>query len=376
MLPVGGGALHVAPHRGKMISLKKYLDSAPAPRLVLDAPFELVEQDILVAALTAYGSALTEMGSATLQACSGAGEELQDRFQQLKGGLSPEMGPEALAATSAEVQEQLRNWGRRATGHYQQKAGEVKELLLVMAHAAESVAARDQQCAGQIGEVTSRLKEIATLDDLIEIRASIEKSAVELKSSIERMTLESKAAIARLREQISSYQAKLEEAEENALRDALTGARSRLGVENQIDIRVAMGSPFCVAMLDIDDFKRVNDNYGHVTGDDLLRQFASELRSVCRSTDLIGRWGGDEFIIVFDCDEADADVQKDRVLNWVSGNYTVQGKSGPVKIVLDASIGLAEYRPGESIKKLLARADAAMYQHKADSRKHGAGVKN
>ena len=63
----------------------------------------------------------------------------------------------------------------RTARHYQQKTGEVKELLIVMARTAESVGERDQRCAGQINEVTARLEKIASLDDLSEIRASIEE---------------------------------------------------------------------------------------------------------------------------------------------------------------------------------------------------------
>jgi diguanylate cyclase (GGDEF)-like protein len=279
----------------------------------------------------------------------------------------------ALAAADTGVQEQLRGWGRNTARHYQQKAGEVKELLIAMARTAESVGARDQRCARQIDEVTSRLKEIATLEDLTEIRASIEKSAAELKVSIERMTAEGKAAFDQLREQVSSYQAKLEAAEEVASRDALTGLCSRLCVENTIEHRIGAGAPFCVAIVDIDGFKKVNDDHGHLTGDELLKQFAGELRSVCRQTDAIGRWGGDEFIILLDGGLPEASAQTDRLRKWVCGNYTLQRTSGALKLRVDASIGLAEHLPDEPMKDLLARADAAMYQCKAASRGGGNG---
>jgi len=75
----------------------------------------------------------------------------------------------------------------------------------------------------------------------------------------------------------------------------------------------------------------VNDSYGHLTGDKLLRQFGAELRSACRATDVIGRWGGDEFILLYDC-------------------------------------GLAAHTAGEEMKELAARADAAMCEQKAASR--------
>jgi diguanylate cyclase (GGDEF)-like protein len=233
------------------------------------------------------------------------------------------------------------------------------------------VGARDQRCAEQIGEVTAHLKAIACLEDLSEIRASIQKSAAELKTSFDRMTVEGTAVLDELRQQVSTYQTKLEEAEEIASRDLLTGLRSRLAMENLLESRIATGSAFCLAMIDIDGFKKVNDVYGHLAGDELLKQFASELKSAGRSTDVIGRWGGDEFVILLDGSQSEAGGRIDRLKKWACGDYTVAGVAGPVKLTLDASIGLTEYVKGEPIKALLARADAAMYENKGASRKEG-----
>ena len=90
---------------------------------------------------------------------------------------------------------------------------------------------------------------------------------------------------------MASYQTKLEEAEEIAARDALTGLSSRLYVEGQIERRMGASATWSVAIVDIDGFKKVNDDYGHLTGDELLKQFSAELRSACRATDVIGRLG-------------------------------------------------------------------------------------
>jgi diguanylate cyclase (GGDEF)-like protein len=355
--------------RGLMISLKRYLDSDPVNS---DATFEPQEGELFSRTLAAYGSALVAMGSCSLDACPGLGNALRETLSEQSRKLTNGINCETLAATDREVQEQMQSWGRRTARHYQQKSDEVKDLLLVMARTAESVGTRDQRCAGQIHEVTARLTAIASLDDLTQIRASIEKSAADLKISIDRMTEEGKAAIDSLQQQVSAYRLKLEEAEEIASRDALTGLRSRLCVEGTIERHITAGAPFCVAIADIDGFKKVNDEYGHLTGDELLKQFATELIAACRSSDMIGRWGGDEFIIVLERCLSEASAQTDRLRKWICGNYTVQGKSTPQKIRVDASIGLAEYLPADTMKDLLARADAAMYQNKTATRIHSA----
>ena len=348
-----------------MISLKKYLETEridPASEADRGGP------DLLSAAMAAYRSALVEMGGCSIEACPALGNDLARSLRELEGRLAERVAPETVTATEASVREQLRDWGRRTAKHYRQKAGEVKEMLLVMARTAESVGERDQRCAVQISHVTEQLQMIANLEDLTEIRASIENSAAELKGSIERMTSEGKAAMDRLRTEVATFQARLEEAEEAALRDALTGLRNRIAVEGQMERRIEGGTGFCAAIVDIDRFKQVNDRYGHMAGDELLRQFASELKSASRSTDIVGRWGGDEFIILLDCGLAEASARVDRLSKWICGSYTIQGSSAPASLQVRASIGLAEHLPGETQKDLLARADAEMYRHKAGSR--------
>ena len=353
-----------------MISLKKYLDS---PDVRFEADREQADDCALPAMVEAYGSALREMGNCGMEAYPALGPDLKRVLGRVEEGLTLKITPEQVKGAEAAVREQLQNWGMRAARHNQQKTREVKDLLIVMAHTAESVGERDQRCAGQMNAVTARLKQIASLDDLTKVRASIEQSAAELKSQIERMTAEGKAAIEKLRGEVSVYHTKLEEAELIASRDGLTGLRNRLWVEGQIERRMASGGPLCVAIVDIDDFKRVNDSHGHLTGDEVLKQFAAEIKFACRSTDVIGRWGGDEFIILLECGLAVAQAQIERLGEWVCGSYKVIGKSGPVPLKMNASIGLAEHVPGETMKDLLARADAAMYERKAVSRKNGSG---
>jgi diguanylate cyclase (GGDEF)-like protein len=365
-----------------MISLKKYWDSAhiapeetdePAIDRAAAAPGDKEKGGLLPVAIAAYQSALREMGACSVEACPALGPGLMKSLAKLDEKLSGETSLATLEATEKTVQERLQDWGRSTATHYRQKTAEVKDLLIVMARTAESVGERDQRCAGQLSEVTSRLKKIASLEDLTQIRSSIEKSAADLKTSVDRMAVEGKQAIAALKAEVANYQTKLEEAEELASKDALTGMRNRSWVENEIERRITAGGPLSVAIVDIDDFKRVNDVHGHLVGDDLLRQFAGELKSACRSTDVSGRWGGDEFILVLSSRLHEAETQIERLREWVCGSYPVQTRTGPMKLKLEASIGLAEHRRGERMNDLLARADAAMYTRKSAARAGGAG---
>jgi len=353
-----------------MISLKRYLD---LPQSMRDGKGAVGAKGLFPAVVAAYRSALVEMGNCGQDACPALGEELKRGLLKIEDRLAPDTSEESVEAATVEVREQLQGWGKAAARHYREKTSEVKGILLTMAHAAESLGERDQRAADQIAEVTARLSCVANLEDLTEIRVAIEKSASELKSSIDRMTAEGKAALEQLRGEVCAYQARLEEAELKASRDGLTGLGSRGWVEGQIERALLAPSAFCVAMIDIDGFKQVNDRLGHTTGDGLLRQFAGELRSASRSTDVIGRWGGDEFVVLLNCPIAEARAHTERLKKWVCGSYSVQGSGGEAKLAIEASFGLAERQDGDTLKELIDRADAQMYEEKAASRAGGRG---
>ena len=128
--------------------------------------------------------------------------------------------------------------------------------------------------------------------------------------------------------------------------------------------------PFCVLVLDLNGFKQVNDLHGHLAGDDLLTQFAARLRSVLRPADVIGRWGGDEFVVVLDCEAVQSSPRIISIHKGVSGEYQVKGHTQSRSVKVTAAVGLAAWRTGDTMGALFERADEAMYEQKRDAKRN------
>jgi len=349
-----------------LISLKRYLDmdvsktssSGPAP------------SDLLAALVDSYRSALLAMGKSGIQACPGVSSDLQQKLADLGNQISSDPTPAGVKKTETQVEEQLQQWGSQSAEYFKAKTNEVKELLILLARTAQSLGERDHRYTSQFTQFTSRLQKIANLEDLTQVRASLVQGAAELKTYVDRMAQDSRESVAQLQAEVSTYETKLKAVEELALRDSLTGLANRRNTEGRIEWRIEHQQAFCVMMIDLNHFKQVNDSYGHPAGDSLLQQFSKELRSNLRSTDVAGRWGGDEFVVILDCDLTGANCQVERMRKWVLGEYCVQRTSGDeVKVSMDASIGLAQWQKGESMLKLIERADTAMYEEKRQSQK-------
>jgi diguanylate cyclase (GGDEF)-like protein/PAS domain S-box-containing protein len=161
-----------------------------------------------------------------------------------------------------------------------------------------------------------------------------------------------------------------EELLEQATHDALTGVFNRRHVEDvlgkEIERAERHARPLAVAILDVDHFKLVNDAHGHQTGDEVLRAISERCRTTLRTNDVLGRYGGEEFVIVFPetkLDDAGAVAER---LRAAVAERPIQ--IGGDALCVTVSIGLAAYAPGQEKDKLLQRADAALYAAKQDGR--------
>lgn len=352
-----------------MISLKKYLDMENQPPVG-----EPDVRELLQVSLEVYRCVLRAMGEGGSQACPAIGSDLQQSLAKLADRLVSDITVALLADTGTQANEQLQQWGARAAEYFKERTAEVKELLIALAGTAESVGKRDHEYTDHLNQFTTRLRSVCSLEDLTQVRASLVKQAAELKSYVDHMEQESHKLVEKLQTDVSTYEAKLKKVEELALRDGLTGLANRRNVEERMESRIARSQPFCVVMLDLNRLKEINDKYGHQAGDNVLQQFAQELRSSMRSSDVVGRWGGDEFVIVIDGDANGANTQIDRLRKWVFGEYTIRpGKgSAEAKVRVEASLGLAQWQPGDTIKSVVERADAEMYKQKKMAKKAGA----
>ncbi|TXT41147.1 MAG: signal transduction family protein (GGDEF domain-containing protein) [Comamonadaceae bacterium] len=191
----------------------------------------------------------------------------------------------------------------------------------------------------------------------------LERSHLELKRLNEELAHHNALLEQAVQERTQELLEKNRELEHLSTTDRLTGLCNRMRLDAVVAEEIARNqryqSPFSVILLDIDKFKSVNDSFGHQAGDSLLIEIAQVLGKQIRVTDVVGRWGGEEFLVV--CRESPLDVSHhiaeklrqaiERIDFAIVGGRT-------------ASFGLAAYQAGESAHALLARADQALYRAK------------
>ena len=183
------------------------------------------------------------------------------------------------------------------------------------------------------------------------------------------------AEVARLRNEIAAIEEQLavktSELEQLAYYDMLTGLYNRRSILEKLNewlrhVRRYKGA-LSVVMLDIDYFKQVNDLHGHRVGDSVLADLAEFMRRSVRQTDLVGRYGGEEFLIILPrTDATGAATMARRICEALRGAPLHDAGGGALKVT--ASLGAAEYCEGDDEDSLISRADAALYRAKEAGR--------
>ena len=172
----------------------------------------------------------------------------------------------------------------------------------------------------------------------------------------------------------STFQRRLRDAEARAqtmatlaYTDSLTGIANRRQLEKRINEEIIRAErynrQFSVLLFDIDDFKKFNDQYGHLVGDDVLKDLVTCVNANTRATDLFGRWGGEEFLIFSPETSMTSVMTLGKNIRYALRNHKL---ASTYQVTL--SMGVATYQPGDSLESLLKRADAALYLAKASGK--------
>jgi diguanylate cyclase len=173
--------------------------------------------------------------------------------------------------------------------------------------------------------------------------------------------------------EIQKLQSELEEIRQEANTDALTGLYNRKALTSRLDqmLNKANGSaqPLSILMLDIDHFKRFNDNFGHLIGDEVIRRVAATLKKLTHADAIAARYGGEEFTMVMPNASIDQAVEVGKSVNDAVAKLVLMRRKTRERLPsITVSVGVASMRQGEEQDDLLERADQALYHAKCNGR--------
>jgi diguanylate cyclase len=279
-------------------------------------------------------------------------------------------------ASGADPARPMPAHGRPVMGTQAEGTAEAREMIQAVRRFAEQLFEATGTLADGIGQKNEELRvSMGSVDSLASMLDDPEVSTLlntvlSITSSMHATVDASHSELVRTREAIDQLRGEMQQSREWMQQDPLTGMQNRRGMEIALGRELARarrsGSALSVAMLDIDHFKKLNDTYGHPAGDCALVHLCDIAKSILRESDIMVRYGGDDFLLVLpETDRNGTLLVIDRLKVVVQKTPLIYEGS---RIALSFSAGVAQLQAGENPAALVLRADRAMLQAKSAGR--------
>ncbi|MBN2233288.1 MAG: diguanylate cyclase [Deltaproteobacteria bacterium] len=269
-----------------------------------------------------------------------------------------------LDEVDQEVKEIIERENSNKRSEIKRQQEGTRALLTTIAEVVDNL---DNAASTHDRELAKHQENLASIDrvtDIISLREMVSRELQSVRDS--NTSLQHKLTSAN--EEVRKLETKLAQITDLATIDELTGLFNRRALFNRIVEEHSRAEryqdTFSLLLFDIDDFKLINDTHGHLAGDAVLRKMANFLKGSLRTSDFLGRFGGEEFICVLPSTGLDKARMVGEKLRMLLTKKVFEDSRGEVKIKVTVSIGVSQYHTGDTLDEVIKRADDALYMAK------------
>jgi diguanylate cyclase len=294
----------------------------------------------------------------------------RQRVQRFREDLRANLPAADVLRVSDDCASTCRDFYRRSAVFAAERDTEIKSLIETLTTAIDKLAGEAVSVNKQLTGHTDRFHKLVELEDIRDLKRRISQEVTALNRFVTEKQEREEAYYSKLTRRIDVLQAQLVETEEAASLDPLTQIANRGTFDRTLKRWLAQAQkvdrPFVLALLDIDNFKRVNDNFGHLVGDRVLLASARTLAAQMRPEDLVARYGGEEFaVLMADSSIRQAEPRLRELIRLISaGVYEFEHQGRVERLSYTVSAGATESTAGDTTESIVKRADDGMYEAK------------
>ena len=251
-----------------------------------------------------------------------------------------------------------------------ERESEFKEIIELLTRAMAELGNENRDYHDEIYKQTETIEKLTLLDDIKVIKKAIKEQVEHIREKVIEKQEKENRRIESLSEKVSSLETELKRAETKSLIDGLTGIYNRMAFDQKIKEMVEKNSmgrnPFSLLLIDIDDFKRINDTYGHPVGDRVILAVVQKTQRFIRTGDFAARYGGEEFVVILPGASLRSGIKKAKQIgkSIASAKYVVSNEKDEKPLGVTVSIGVAFIGKADTVESIIKRADKALYQAK------------
>ncbi len=302
-------------------------------------------------------------------------QELSERFKQIER-------PKKLELNFENKKEHILNFIDHQHKYIEDREKELRDIIDLLTRAMANLNVENLEFYQRINVQGEKIIKISGLDDIKKIKNALKVEVDQMRQIVDLKKDQEQRQIRLLAGQVSSLQTELEVAKAKAMTDGLTGVYNRQALNDFLTERVErnkmVNRDFSIMMIDIDDFKQINDKYGHQIGDRVLVALAQKCRSFIRGEDFLARYGGEEFTVILEGAPFRHAVKKGRDMCAAisSVRYATSETQTNDYLTMTVSIGVSQFKKGDTPSDLIERADQALYEAKHKGKNRAVGRKS
>jgi diguanylate cyclase len=252
------------------------------------------------------------------------------------------------------------------------RENEFKDIIDILTKAMVTHDTANQEYNQKILKQSEKIEEITRLDDIKKLKKALIQEIEQIRETVKEKESHDSSKLEILSKQVGNLSMELEKARSASLTDGMTGIYNRKAFDSHIDELVEKNTesksraPFALLMLDIDDFKKVNDVYGHQTGDRVILAITNKCRQSIRGEDFLARYGGEEFVIILPGASLKNAIKRAEVIckSVASTRYYLDDVAGNPTLSVTVSIGVSSLQKADTTATITQRADRALYAAK------------
>lgn len=297
-------------------------------------------------------------------------DDFRAKIEKLRRRAATCSSKNEMEAIGGESFALCNDYYKRAKTYLLEREAEFGQVIDVLREALGKVSGESASFNTKLMGTSERINRLTEIHDIRELKNRISQEVRELNRVVVEKQKQDEATYAKLSRKIEVLQTNLSRTREEASLDPLTRVANRgsfdRAIERWVNSYKDNKKPFVLGMLDLDNFKNINDTHGHQVGDRVLLSAAQCFGKHLRSTDFLARYGGEEFaVLLLNTELPQAEAKMVEILARVSSkthDYKQEDEYREVRFTV--SCGLAEFAPGESVEEFIRRADEALYQAK------------
>ncbi len=301
-------------------------------------------------------------------------EVFKKELEALSQDFSASEKPKRLAPIFDEQKQSIVSFIDRQHRYIQDREKELRDIIDLLTKAMANLDVENHEFYQRVYDKSEKMEQITRLDDIKKIKTALQEEVAHMREIVDQKKKQDKHQVQQLSGQLDCLRQELIKAKAKSMSDGLTGIYNRQAFDETLADNIErcqiMKESFSLLILDLDDFKAINDTYGHLMGDRALVAFVKKCRDTIRADDFLARYGGEEFAIIMKgANLRNAHAKARQICNAVaSSRYATDSTDKEEYLTMTVSVGVSTYKKGDTAESLIDRVDKALYKAKSSGK--------